>query len=295
MKPVRNFVAERLAVQHCPELLRAVEQPFDMEKACAEFAAELALALPARLEALLLGPRIVVSDWPAEMMPASALASSWSGPSIHFAVLLGPALPRFVVSFDNTLALVLTDRLFGGRGGAAEEAPKVLPQSAALALERLVRGVADSVAPLCGAADAEPALARHAVLHRLGVFKRTARCLRWSFTVEQQGADPWNLNLAVEEGPMRAVLEQRGAGLSRATTLAVDPQSPAFAGIPLTLTATLAELHLPLARLAGLQPGTTIPFAPRREVPLEIGGQTIATATVGALDERVALRLARLS
>lgn len=295
MKQVRNFEAERPAVQHCAELLRGAQAPFDRDAACAEFAAELARALSARLEGLLLGSRIVVSDWPAETTTASALASSWSGPSIHFAASLGPALPRFVVSFDNALALSLTDRLFGGRGEAAEDTPRILPQSAALAVERLVRGVADTVAPLCGAANAEPVLARHAVLHRLGVFKRNARCLRWSFTVEQVGADPWNLSLAVEEGPMCAVLEQQAAGATRPATVAADPNSPAFAGIPLTLTAMLAELHLPLARLADLQPGSTIPFAPRREVPLAVGGQTIATATVGALDERVALRLARLS
>ena len=295
MKPVRSFDAERLAVQHCPELLHAARTPFDMGAACAEFAAELAMALPARLEALLLGGRIVVSDWPAETLAASALATSWSAPSIHFAVSPGPALPRFVVSFDNALALALTDRLFGGRGGTVEDTPKALPQSAALAVERLVRGVAGALGPLCGADGSEPALSHHAVIHRLGVFKRSARCLRWSLTVEQVGADPWNLSLAVEEGPMRAVLEQRVAGAARPVTRSADPQSPAFAAIPLTLTATLAELRLPLARLAELKPGATIPFAPRREVPLAIGGQTVATATIGALDERVALRLARLS
>ena len=296
MKPVREFAAERVAVQHCAELLRSGQAPFDMGTACAEFTAELALALPARLETLLLGPRIVVTDWPAETKAANALASSWSAPSVHFAVSFGPAFPRFVLSFDNALALALTDRLFGGRGTPDSDIPKVLPQSAALAVERLVRAMAETVASLCGAKDIDPAIVRHAVIHRLGVFKRNARCLCWSLTVEQHGSDPWNVSLAVEEPAMRAVLEQRAAGEpSRSAAREPDPAAIAFAGIPLTLTAVLAELRLPLSRLVDLQPGMTIPFAPRRDVPLSIGEQTFATGTVGALDERVALRLTRLS
>ena len=296
MKPVREFVPERVAVTHCAELLRSGQAPFDMGTACAELAAELALALPARLETLLLGPKIVVTDWPVETKAANALASSWSAPSVHFAIGLGPTLPRFVVSFDNALALALTDRLFGGRGMPDSEVPKVLPQSAALAVERLVRAVAGPLASLCGVQGCEPALARHAVFHRLGVFKRNARCLSWTLTVEQPGSDPWNLSLAVEEPAMRAVLESRTAGEpSRAPDRAVDPGATAFAAIPLTLKAVLAELRLPLSRLVDLKPGTTIPFAPHREVPLSIGGQPFASGTVGALDERVALRLTRLS
>lgn len=293
MKPVRDFVAERRAVQHCDELLRATRAPFDIAAACAEFAAELALALPGRLETLLLGPKIVISDWPAETVTASALQASWSGPSIHFAITLGPALPRFVVSFDNALALALTDRLFGGRGGVPEDAPRALPQSACLAMEQLVRCVADTLGPMCGVDASQASLACHPVLHRLGVLRRDPRCLRWNLTVEQVRTDPWNLSLAVEEAAMRPLLEPRRAGTAPAGP--DDPLSTALAAIPLTLTATLAKIRLPLDRLATLQPGAMIPFAPRREVPLAVGGQTVATATVGALDERVALRLTRLS
>lgn len=295
MKPVSDFVAERRVVQHCDELLRANQTPFDIAAACTEFAAELALALPGRLETLLLGPKIVISDWPVETVTASALEASWFAPSIHFAITLGPALPRFVVSFDNALALALTDRLFGGRGGVPEEAPRALPQSATLAVEQLVRCLGETLGAMCGADGSQISLACHPVLHRLGVMPRNPRCLRWNLTVEQVGTDPWNISLAVEEGAMRPLLEPRCGGSPHGKRRAADPLSPAMAEIPLTLSATLAKIRLPLDRLATLQPGTTIPFAPRREVPLAIGGQTVATATVGALDERVALRLIRLS
>lgn len=296
MKPVRDFVAERLAVQHCAELLRDGQPPFDMAVAITDLIGELALQLPARLEALLLGPRIMVSDWPAERSTAGSLAGGWSAPSMHYAVTFGPGLPRFVISFDNALALSLTDRLFGGSGQQVIDVPKVLPQSAALAVERLVRSVAAALGPLCGASGAEPVIARHAVFHRLGMFKRNTPCLHWSMTVEQQDSDPWNLSLAVDEEGLRTALEQRATeGPIRPVSYPSDPHTAAFGEIPLALSAIVAELHLPLARLADLKPGSSVPFAPRREVPLLVGGRIIATGTVGTLDERVALRLGRIS
>ncbi|MFN4112587.1 MAG: FliM/FliN family flagellar motor C-terminal domain-containing protein [Sphingomonadaceae bacterium] len=296
MKPVRDFVAARPAVQHCAELLGNAQPPFDLSAASAEFAAELALALPERLQPLLIGPRPLVSDWPAETMTASALASTWAAPSIHYAVSLRPDLPVFVASFDNASALGLTERLFGGRGGGVAEVPKVLPQSVVLSVERLVRSIAEALAQLCGTSGAKPNITAHAVFRRLGVFKRNENTLGWSLTVEQEGHDPWNLRLAVTEAAMRPVLEQRAAGAARAPQVVeTDPLTGAMAAIPLPLTAILADLRLPLSRLAGLQPGDTIPLSPRREVPLAIGVQVIATGTVGSLDERVALRLTRLN
>ncbi|MCL4672924.1 MAG: FliM/FliN family flagellar motor switch protein [Sphingomonadaceae bacterium] len=296
MKPVREFVAERLAVQHCAELLRSSQAEFDLAAASADLVSELALVLPARLEALLLGPRIMVSDWPVEGSTAGALAASWSAPSIHYMITLAPGLPRFVVSFDNALALALTDRLFGGAGDVPNDVPKALPQSAALAVERLVRSLAAALGPLCGISGDDTAIARHAVFHRLGAFKRNTRCLHWSMTIEQQDSDPWNLSVAVDEEGLRALLEQRAAGgPAKSASYSPDPHAAAFGTIPLALSAIVAELHLPLARLAELKPGSTIPFAPRREVPLLVGGQIFATGTVGTLDERVALRLGRIS
>ncbi|OZA94179.1 MAG: hypothetical protein B7X57_02425 [Erythrobacter sp. 34-65-8] len=296
MKAQHDFVAEGRAAQHCAELLGRAQAPFDMAAASAEFAAELALSLPERLQALLAGPRVMVSDWPAEAMAAGELASNWSTPSIHFSVALGRNAPRFVISFDNAAALSLTDRLFGGRGGRQDDVPRALPNSAVLSVERLVCAVAETLARLCGQEGEAPLIASQAAFRRLGVFRRNERCLSWSFTVEQQAQDPWSLRLAVPEAAMRAVLESHAGGSAAPAPATMrGPNAEPFGAIPLPLTAVLAELRLPLAQLAALQPGQCIPLSIRREVPLAIGQRIIAAGTVGTLDERVALRLTQIN
>ena len=50
-----------------------------------------------------------------------------------------------------------------------------------------------------------------------------------------------------------------------------------------------------LAALAALEPGSILPVAIARAVPLAIGGQIIARGTIGAQDDRIALRLTQLA
>lgn len=301
MMPVGDLVAARRAVQHCAELLGTGQAPFDLDAACAEFAAELALGLPDLLHPLLIGARPVVCAQAPDTVAASTLAGSWSGPSIHYAVTPARGVPPFVASFDNALALALTDRLFGGAGARVDAAPLSLPQSVVLSAERLVRAVGAALAALCSApapaaAGSTPDISANPVLRRLGLFKRNERAVRFDFVIEQDGQEAWTLHLAAPLAALVPLLEQRAAcGARPAPADARDPLSGALAAIPLPLTAVLADLHLPLSRLAQLQPGDCIALSPRREVPLSIGHRVIACGTVGAFDERCALRLTRLT
>jgi flagellar motor switch/type III secretory pathway protein FliN len=72
---------------------------------------------------------------------------------------------------------------------------------------------------------------------------------------------------------------------------AADPFAEPFAGLPLRLTAVLVEMRLPLTMVAGLEPGMVLPVAVARQVPLRAAGLTVATGTVGAADDRVALQI----
>ena len=296
MTAQRALVAQRVAAQHCAELLRSGQAPFDLDAACAEFAAELALGLPDALHPLLIGARPTAVPAPVDDVAASALVSSWSAPSIHYAVACGDEPVLFALSFGNTAALGLTDRMFGGAGTEADDPPANLPHSAVMAMERVVRAVAAAIAPLCGGDEAAPDVEANPVLRRLGVFKRNERALRFAFTIDQTGRAPWTLHLSVPLAALRPVLENRAAGApKRAANSRHDPLDGAMAAIPLPMVAVLAELSLPLSRFAQLRPGDCIPFSPRRDVPLTIGSRVVASGAVGAFDERSALRLTRLT
>ena len=65
----------------------------------------------------------------------------------------------------------------------------------------------------------------------------------------------------------------------------------AIAEVDLPLRAVLVDVPMSIARLASLEPGSVIPVAVNRNVPLMTGNLTIAHGCVGELDDRVALEL----
>ena len=75
----------------------------------------------------------------------------------------------------------------------------------------------------------------------------------------------------------------------------VAPNVEPFAGIPLPLRAILIDMAMPVSTLANLAPGTVIPVSVARSVPLMVGDQVIAHGSVGSMDDRTALQLARIS
>nr|WP_281384449.1 FliM/FliN family flagellar motor C-terminal domain-containing protein [Novosphingobium flavum] len=72
-----------------------------------------------------------------------------------------------------------------------------------------------------------------------------------------------------------------------------DPLAAPFAEIDLPLRAVLVEMRMSMSALAALEPGMVVPVAVARQVPLCHGNRTIATGTVGAADDRVALQITR--
>ena len=61
--------------------------------------------------------------------------------------------------------------------------------------------------------------------------------------------------------------------------------------MPLEVTAVLVDMPLSMARLSGLRPGEILPVAVARSVPLRIDGRTLASGTIGEIDDRVAVQV----
>lgn len=293
MKPQHDFTPARAAAQHCPELL-ARRQPAGVDaEAEADGSARLADLLtdelPAALQPLL-GKRIRLVMGDAEEQKASWLMRKIGRASASYAVSLGYGLD-LLVSFDLATAHRLTDRLFGGTGAGGGDVPEALPLSASLALERIVKAI---IATLDPAGEAQ--IARGGDVAKLAPFARTADLLCWAGTVSQEGHEEWSFRFA---GPATAIAGfgagQADAPAPVARGFAEAAQDTPFEALPLPLVAVLAETRLPLARLAALRAGDLIPLPFQREVPLRIGGDTVAHGSIGTLDERVALQLTRIA
>lgn len=300
MKPLRSILAERPLAQHCPELLGSTHSRRDRKQAIAEWLEEACGRLAEELRPLLIGGRLRAGASDVSAQTAGSLEMGAGRSEVHFlatpsGTAAGPA-PRLLVSLDNQTALVLTDRLFGGPGQILAEAPTALPDSANLALERIVQALARALAPMAEA-EPPPHVAWHHNLARLEAFPRGDYCLNWTVTVAQDGHPDWDFALVVLEADVHALVDGGQLGAAPVGMVAAEAAAlrEPFAGIPLELKAVLAELRLPVSQLATLSPGQVIPLAPRREVPLQLGSQVIGVGAVGTFDECVALRLTRLN
>lgn len=293
MRPLHDFAPARAAAQHCLELLARPRAATDEAEPEADGGVRIGERLADELPALLqpmLGKRIRVVADEAETQKASWLMRKIGRTSASYAVRLGTG-PGLLISFDLATADRLTDRLFGGAGLAGTDEPDVLPLSASMALERIVIAVAAAIHP-----SGESEITRGTDVAKLAPFSRKEDCLCWTMTIQQDGHEDWSYCFAA---PLAAIehlcMDPGDAADPVPRPLAETARDPAFATLPLPLTAVLAETRLPLARLAELRPGDVIPLSLQREVPLRIGRDTIAHGSVGTVDDRVALQLTRIA
>lgn len=301
MKPHHDFTPERAAAQHCAELIAPKTDAAAKDEAAAQFAASICEALPQKLQAQL-GKGINVAAGEASTQTAAALMRSIGKPSASYAVTLPNSGQKILVTFDLIAASSLTDRLFGGDGKTTEkqdnengkQSGEGLPTSSFLALEKIVRAFAVSLST--AAADDPPQIAHASDASKLDVFARGAACTSWALEVSQSGFDNWTARIAA----LQETVEAQGTEAEQATagrlpqTFAEAAMSAPFAAAPLPLTAVLAETRLPLAKLASLKPGDLLPIAARREIPLQIGTDTLAHGKIGTLDDRVALQITQI-
>ena len=305
MKPHHDFTAERAVAQHCGELLansRARDDKQDDRAQCAaRFVDGLCEGLPDRIQPLLIGRRSRVSAGDAATQTAASLMREIVRPSACYSMTLPSTGMRLLVSFDHAIATSLTDRLFGGDGQVdSDNAPTApLPISSSMALQRVVKAIA---ATICDADDdADLVIAHDSDVTRLMPFPRGEYCTGWTLTTLQEGCPDWSVRIATLECDLAATAAGRKISDNSAANqpLATLASRASFADVPLEMRAVLAEMKLPIARIAGLSPGDILPLAPRREVPLQIGGgrvdRTLGFGSIGTLDDRVALQLTRIT
>lgn len=293
MKPERALVAQRLAAQHCAELLRRGPEPAELLPALHRLGEKLARQLAPALAALLGSEDPAVTPLAPLELPEADLIET-VGP-LAANSLLAAAAPgvTLLASVDGLAMLRLVDRAFGGKGEASGSLPDRFPHSAELMIAKVEGLLAKALGAALGQGELR-ALRRDARLAELAPFPAGARLAVLPLEVMEGAKAPWKLMLALPLAMLPKLLGG-SAGGTLASRSAADPAAAPFADVPLPLTARLIDMKIPLAVIAGLEPGSVLPVAVARAVPIAIGEQVIARGTVGTQDDCVALKLTQLA
>jgi len=295
MKPEGALIAERIVARHCPELVRASPDPEELLPLLNRAGETLARGLVPALAPLTGGKGLTCKAKPARRCDLDEL--TMFNPELGAHILLGlgaDALPMLCI-VDAAAVLRMVDRTFGGRGEAPSPLPDEFPLSADLMVLRiedlLVRALEEAfqVGPggLVG-------LDRSCRLAGLAPLPSRDALVALEFDLREPGGDTWLLTLAL---PLPTVTGLYGAA-PQMRPPAPSPEAQfematagTFASLPLALAAELVSMKVPLSLLAALEVGSVLPVSVARSVPLKVGRLTVATGTVGATDDRVALQI----
>lgn len=293
MKPERQLVAERPVAQHCPELLRAAPGAEELLPLLTRAGERLTRPLLAALAPFAGGKGLAVKAKPARTSTLDDIAMFAPDLAANSLIGVGADSLPLLATLDAAAVLRMVDRTFGGRGEAPSPLPAEFPVSAELMIVRLetilIRELAEVLLP--DQPEALQPLRRNGNLNLLEPFARDATVAHLELDVTEPGGDTWQVSLAVPLPTLGALF---GAAPQR--TVAVrhpmaDPLSEPFGDLPLQLSAVLVDMRMSMATVAAIEPGMVLPVAVARQVPLRLGQATVATGTVGAADDRVALQI----
>lgn len=287
--------AKRTKAKHCAELLGTGPSIDELVPALSLLGEKLARVLPPSLSRFGSGELPVVrTGMPMDGTLASIQAEIETLAS-HTLMAVGPKGLPMLATFEAAPVFRLLDRAFGGRGAVPDPLPDSFPLSAELLLARIEDAIAGALTAAFGGESRKVrALRRDTSLRQLDPFDKRTELLQLSLEVEEPGNDPWSLALAFPQATLAEVVSpptRRAPGTK--APVRPDPMSEPFASMPVDVTAVLVDMTLGFSRLSALKPGDVLPVAVARSVPLQVEGRTIATGTIGEVEDRVAVQIAQ--
>lgn len=307
--PPPSSARARRSAKHSVDLLGAPPAIDELVPALSFLGEKLVRLLPAPLARVTGGePPVVRIGMPMDCT-LGAIQSEIETLAMHSLIVLGPKALPVLATCEAPPLFRLVDRAYGGRGAVPDPLPEAFPLSAELLLSRIEGALAEALAgALAGAqgptgeANTDERLAvrsqrRDTSLRQLDPFARHTELLRIVIDIEEPDSagdtsEPWSLALAFPLATLAEVLPapkrpRRRPGPRRT----VPPHAEPFASMPIELTAVLVDMPMSMRRLSLLRPGDVLPVAVARAVPLQVDGRTIATGSVGELDDRIAVQL----
>ena len=293
MKPETAFIAERALAQHCPQLIRPAASPADLLPQLAVCGQALATALAAALAPLLGGEVPEVRADPPSQCVWGELASTFAPLAANCLLGVGDDDAPLLLSLDAGPVLRMLDLAFGGKGDAPPRLPDIFPMSAELMIARLE---AVMTAAMGSSFLAETAgirsLRRDGSIDLLKPFASNAPVAVLKLIVTETAGASWTALLAFPLATLPALLGTTD-GRPREPAASQADRTAQFGDMPLSLSAVLVDMAMPVSAIAALEPGAILPVSVARSVPLRIGTATIAHGTIGALDERVAVQITK--
>jgi flagellar motor switch protein FliM len=293
VRPERPFIAQRVAAQHCPELL-GPKPPSAAELAPAlnALSARLALTCSTGLARLSSGEAPLVR--PAAPCETTAARVVQDAPRLasHAVLAIGAERLPVLLTCEAAPVFRLVDRAFGGRGSVPDPLPAAFPLSAELLILRLEQTICAALHQALGGTLAVAPLDRDTNLVAIAPFAADETVIELSVSVEEPGCEPWTIKLAFPQATSLALFGARERKAATPASSAVPhPANEPYASLPLTLTAVLVDMAIPFSRLTALRPGDVVPVAVARAVPIKAGERTIATGTIGEFEDRVAVQI----
>lgn len=296
MKPERAFIAERAVARHDPALLRPGPGMGDLVPALARMSERMARTLRGAISPLLGGAEPQIT--PMKPMQTDFTDFSSEVPRLAANSLFHIGNAPFLATIEGETMLRLVDRAFGGPGDTPSSLPKEFPLSAELMIGRMEQIIAACLALALGGSTCGTirAVRREVSLAQLQAMPDAAAVATLTFNVNEQGRMPWAISLAF---PVETLAQVFAHGESkRPARPARGPGSPTeapFADLPISVTAVLVDMRLPLSTVSSVEVGQILSVPIARSVPLIVGGKPCAHGTIGALDDRVAIQISQLS
>lgn len=279
--------AARRAAGHCDALLKRRAAPADLAADFERFGERLAGTLGPALAAACSDPALQIRSLGVRSVMRGELAKACGPLAANSLHSFGKGDQQLLLSFEARALLEQLDRAFGGSGEVEDDLPAELPFSADLLAQRLEKHALAAIIGQMPGLDFQPG-ARGSDVAQLCPFGATAELSL--LELEVGGSRPWRIALVLETETLASLLPRRPSRRTSEGRKAEAHEAP-FADLPLTASATLVDMNVPLHRLAGMEPGTVLPIMVARNVPLRIGDTVLARGTIGEVDDQVALQI----
>ena len=282
--------ASARAARHCDELLSRAATPPDLDLEFARFIRGFAEQARTQLAALCDDRGLTAEIAESELLPVSEWYGRIGSAHRHSFFSMGQESRGILVSVRIGELVAQFERILGGTG-EIDEGCTVLPASA----KRFAQQFEDRMADVLRRASDRREIAASANGEEVEQVAPFAGERVWTATLavgSVKSAQSWTVRLAVCQSMIAEMVGTRAVSPATGRTIgARGLDGSAIADVDLPLRAVLVDVPMSIAQLASLAPGSVIPVAVNRNVPLLTGNLTLAHGCVGELDDRVALEL----